>query len=260
MRRLLLLVCLLTAACGSVEVSRTADDGPPERDTREGQEVQLDGAAGITAVRVSPKDPAVLLVDVAERRTGLSPECRRYSAVRVLSETPVQVEVAAYAYRPAWEVEPECPLVRGDTAVHAVTLRDPLGDRDVVDAPGSWPVFVQDRAVAGRSAVPGGPSCDSTSTIRPYGSVDYRHFLRHDGRMYEARLPNPGAVLVGEPLGTVRCMLSDSRTPLQYEPRDGDSGFVGAGTPYYAVQGRPVDEAIGAVWQGEPRVFEVAPD
>lgn len=202
----------------------------------------------------------MLVVQAGERRTGLSPECRRYGAVRVLSQTDDHVEVAACAYRPAWEVEPECPLVLGDAATHTVTLRAPLGDRDVVDAPGAPPLFVQDRLVPGRTPVRGGPSCDGTSVARPYGSLDHRHFLRHGGRIYDAELPNAGAVLVGPPLGTVRCMLSDSLTPFRYEPRDGDSGFVAAGTPYFAVQGRPVEEAVGAVWRGEPTLFEFAPD
>lgn len=259
--RRLLLVCLLLAGCGAAGSTGTGAEGPPpDRTTREGQEVQLDGAAGLVSLRLSGDDPAVLLVGAGERRTGLAPECRRYSAVRVLSQTSESVELAAYAYRPTWDVEPECPQVQGDPATHTVTLRAPLGDRDVVTAPGGPALLVMDRAVPGRTPVRGGPSCADESIPQPFGSVDYRHFLRHDGRLYDATLPNAGAVLVGPPLGTVRCMLSESLTPFRYEPVDGDAGFVPAGTPYFAVEGRPAGEAVGAVWQGEPTLFEASPE
>ena len=256
-----LLLFLVLTACGSGSPAAVGDEGPPpERSEREGQPVQLDGGAGIEQIRVSPDDPAVLVVTAGERRTGLEPECRRYSAVRVLSQTDTRVQLAAYAYRPTWEVEPECPQVEGDPATHTVTLRAPLGDRDVADVPDGPPLFVQDRVVPGRSPVRGTPSCGSSSRTSPFGSVDYRHFLRHDGRMYDAELPNAGAVFVGPPLGTVRCTLSGSLTPYRYESRDGDAGFVEAGTPYFAVEGRPVTEAVGAVWDGKPTLFEHRPE
>ena len=254
MRALRLLLCLLLAACGSA--TRSADEGPPpERAEREGQPVQLDGAAGIGFLT---EQGGSLVAVVDERRSGLPPECRRYSEVRVLAQTGATVELAAYAYRPTWDVEPQCPLVEGDPATHTVALREPLGERDVVLHPGGPPVHVQARAVPGRTPVRGTRSCGTASIVSPFGSVDYAHFIRHAGRTYVSQGPTTGAVL-DAPLGTIRCTLSESLTPFRYEPVDGDAGFVDAGSTYSAVSGRPVDEAIGAVWDGAVTVFELRP-
>jgi hypothetical protein len=261
MRVPLLLLCALVAGCGSTPAASLGEEGPPpERSTREGQPVQLDGAGGIAALSQSADDPAVLVAQSFDRRRGLPPECRRYTEVRVLAQDDGRVQLAAYQYRPTWEVEPECPLVEGDPTTQRIRLRAPLGDRDVRDFPDGPPLFVQDRVTPGRTPVRGGPSCADTSETRPNPGADYRHFLRHDGRMYDAVLPNAGAAFVGPPLGRVRCTLSGSLTPFRYESRDGDAGFVGAGTPYYAVEGRPVEEAVGAVWDGKPTLFEHRPD
>jgi hypothetical protein len=68
-------------------------------------------------------------------------------------------------------------------------------------------------------------------------------------------------VVPGLLLGRVTCTLSGSLTPLRgYVWQDGHSGFLEAGTPYYAVAGRPVEEAVGAVWNGRRTLFEHAPE
>jgi hypothetical protein len=195
-----------------------------------------------------------------EERSGLTPECRRYSDVRVLSQNATTIELAAYAYRPTWDEEPPCPEPHpGDPATHTVRLRAPLGDRDVVLHPGGPPVHVQQRTVDGRSAVRGSRSCANEAIVFPSPSADYIHFIRHRGKMYVNSGPTPGPVL-GAPLGTVRCALSGSLTPFRYEPVDGDAGFVEEGATYSTVRGRPAEEAIGAIWNGAVTVFEHMPE
>ena len=256
-----LLLCVLLAGCGTqVAADGGPSDPPPERSTREGQPVRLDGRAGIESIVQTA--PAELLVVAGERRTGLRPECRRYSDVRVLAETATSVTLAAYAYEPTWEVEPQCPLVPGDSATHTVSLAQPLADRDVVEGGPGLPLYVVDREVPGRTAVRGTRSCGVGSTAMPYLSVDHAHFVRHAGRTYVNQVgadePEP---VFGEELGRVTCTLSGSLTPLRgYVWQDGHSGFLEAGTPYYAVAGGPVEEAVGAVWNGRRTLFEHAPE
>lgn len=255
MRVVVVLLCLLLTACGTG--TRTADEGPPpERAQREGQDVQLDGAAGIGFL-TEQGDALVAVAD--ERRSGLAPECRRYSEVRVLAQTATTVELAAYAYRPTWDVEPECPQVQGDPATHTVRLRAPLGDRDVVLHSGGPPVHVQSRAVPGRTPVRGTPSCGDTAAVQVSGTADYLHFLEHAGRRYVSDGPSDGVVL-GQQVGTVRCTLSGSLTPFRYEPEDGDAAFVETGEAVWAVEGRPVEDAVGAVWDGRPTLFTHRPE
>lgn len=100
-------------------------------------------------------------------------------------------------------------------------------------------------------------SMSSERTCDPGGqsaaSADYSHFIRHDGALYVAPLPQAlGDPVVGRQLGTVVCTFDRSATPLSYRPsREGEAGFVPEGTPYFAINGCPEEAAIAASWQGQ---------
>ena len=92
-------------------------------------------------------------------------------------------------------------------------------------------------------------------------SVDYYHFIHHDGGRFVADLPQPTSPpRLGEVLGKVTCKFDGSLTPVDYsDVREGQAAFLDVGTPYYAVQGCSSDTVIGAMWQGTPLAFYRVP-
>lgn len=109
-----------------------------------------------------------------------------------------------------------------------------------------------------------GKSCDPTGRIRPEGTPDgdYRHYIFHAGRLYASDFEQPRQMPPFERrLGQVTCRVSQSTTPVDYSAsREGEASFLDVGTPYFAVQGQPEQQVIGAEYVGKPRLFKVVPE
>lgn len=90
--------------------------------------------------------------------------------------------------------------------------------------------------------------------------VDYIDFVGHEGRTY---LADPHAArslpqsAVGNRVGTVRCELSRIVPAPEYLTRDGDAGFLPAGTALYAMRGYPPSFRLLAAQDGAYRIYEV---
>lgn len=121
-----------------------------------------------------------------------------------------------------------------------------------VDAGAQTPQGAGARAVSA-AAPPGTPSCATTSAeFRNDG--DYANVVYRDGLRFIASEP-VSDVAFGAVVGTVRCTISGSMTPADYEGRDGDATYVHAGHPLYQVAGRSPSEAVGGYLKG-PRYAE----
>jgi hypothetical protein len=199
--------------------------------------------------------------DAESRLAGSELACRqRRTVVRVLSENDRDVVVGAYEYRRRDRgPEAQCPFPAAEPARSTVRLRQSLDDRDVRESALAPPLFVADRTMPGRTRVRGTPSCASSSATRA-SSADYANFIHHRGRAYvnNGLAVFPGTSF-GAQVGTVGCRLSESFTPATYRASDGDAAYLDAGTPYFAVKGRPVDKAIGATYNGQRLVFTFDP-
>ena len=88
---------------------------------------------------------------------------------------------------------------------------------------------------------------------------DYRHFIYHAGRLYASDFIQPSSPpLFSKAVGKVTCRFSGSKTPLDYSAsREGEASFLDEGSPYFAVEGKPEQEEIGAYYDGRRRLFRV---
>lgn len=242
------------AGRGSPDVVGQVADAAPDRIVVDGRDYLLDGSGGVVALRQSTEDPTVLVVTAGARVTGLRPECRRYPAVRVVEETPDRIRVVVDVYNGQPSPEPACPQVRGDRLERTVRLAAPLGTRDVVMGEGARVLNVVDRALPGRTPLPGTRSCADSEQAEP-SHLDYAHLVRHAGRAFANR---DGAVVPlperGAELGRVSCTLSGSYTPAYPGPLpDGVAAYLEVGTPWFAVRGR--DDAVAAEFDGRLLLF-----
>lgn len=91
---------------------------------------------------------------------------------------------------------------------------------------------------------------------------DYYHFIWHDGLLYSADFEQPPEPpSFAERLGEVTCRFSGSTTPLDYSAsREGEAGFLNAGTPYFSVSGFSSSKVIGAMYDGRPLLFKAGLD
>lgn len=113
---------------------------------------------------------------------------------------------------------------------------------------------------AAGTATPGRPACPPRMTGA--GIVDYVDFVQFGNRQY-VRLNNlrdtvPRSAL-GRRLATVRCNLSEIRPDPYYHPKDGDSGYLPAGTPLYAITGYPPEDRLAALVDGSYHAYRVYP-
>jgi hypothetical protein len=97
--------------------------------------------------------------------------------------------------------------------------------------------------------------------------VDYVDFVRLARREYiTGEAPDHSNVprsLLGRQVGVVRCELATIQPEPHYLPRDGDAGYLPAGTPLYSITGYPSTFRIAAPGpNGGYRIYEVdtAPD
>lgn len=91
--------------------------------------------------------------------------------------------------------------------------------------------------------------------------VDYVDHVRDEGRTYTAdTVSTPQTVprsALGGRVGSVRCQLAKIQPAPEYLPRDGDAGFLPAGTALYAVRGYPSSFRLAALREGSYRLYEV---
>lgn len=92
--------------------------------------------------------------------------------------------------------------------------------------------------------------------------VDYVDFVELGGRQYVRLNNQPDTVpasALGARLGTVRCTLSTIRPDPSYHPKDGDAGYLAAGTPLYAIDGYPATDRLAAPVGGRYLSYRVYP-
>jgi hypothetical protein len=61
-------------------------------------------------------------------------------------------------------------------------------------------------------------------------------------------------------VGRVKCTISGSSTPSDYQPRDGDATYVQAGGALHQVAERPTSEALGAYVGSQAYIFVTLPE
>jgi hypothetical protein len=113
---------------------------------------------------------------------------------------------------------------------------------------------------AAGATTPGRQACPPRMTGN--GVVDYVDFVEFGNRQY-VRLNNlrdtvPRSAL-GRRLATVRCNLSEIQPDPDYHPKDGDSGYLPAGTPLYAITGYPPEDRLAALVDGSYHAYRVYP-
>lgn len=101
-----------------------------------------------------------------------------------------------------------------------------------------------------------GRSCEDKSLDNPPDSaIEWTNYLRWGDRMYAAKFEPKTGWTAGEVLGAVRCTRSNSLTPVEHTPGDGEAAFVHVGTPVHAVVGRAREVALTADCDGRSWLF-----
>jgi hypothetical protein len=104
-------------------------------------------------------------------------------------------------------------------------------------------------------------SCAATEASPQPGpnSPDFSNIVYWDGvRFIASEGTNDDAF--GAVVGRVKCTISGSSTPADYELRDGDATYVRAGDALHQVADRPTSEALGAYVGGQAYIFVTVPE
>lgn len=96
-------------------------------------------------------------------------------------------------------------------------------------------------------------SC-ATAAAETQNQGDYLNVVYRNGVTYIAGDATTDADF-GAVVGRVRCTITGSFTPADYEGRDGDATYIQAGDALHQVGNRPPSEAFGAYLKG-PRYDE----
>jgi hypothetical protein len=91
-------------------------------------------------------------------------------------------------------------------------------------------------------------SCAATAADVP-NSGDYLNVVYREGDTFIAGDATSESDF-GAVVGRVRCTITGSFTPADYEGQDGDATYIRAGDPLHQVGDRPPSEAVGAYLKG----------
>lgn len=109
----------------------------------------------------------------------------------------------------------------------------------------------------GAQAEPTGAGSPSERECKVGGGnavIDYVDFVKLGGTMFTHNYPQKNRISevdLGEPIGEVLCKLSDVVTDPNYQPQNGDAGYIEPGTTIYAVKG--YDPSFRVAAQGMER-------
>ena len=141
------------------------------------------------------------------------------------------------------------------------------GDPSSTDPPSSGPVAAESIASADDTqATSDAPDADATNPACPplrddpnAPDADWIHFVHVDGISYDAKRGGPELDEgdLGAEFAMVLCQRSTSSANIYQPVRDGDAGFLPAGTTLYEVRGYAPSFRLAARFEGRIELFEV---